>query len=137
MWTIPAADTKAERRHAVPLSPVAMALLGGVPRIGPFVFTTRGKHPIASFAKMKGRLDAYLKASEPGIQPWRLHDLRRTAAPHMVRPGAREEVVGRILNHAVKGLTARVYALHSYGPEKRQALEAWAAQSLSRPYIGP
>jgi hypothetical protein len=46
----------------------------------------------------------------------------------MVRLGEREEVVGRVLNHAVRGLTARVYALHSYGPEKRRALDSWAQE---------
>lgn len=46
----------------------------------------------------------------------------------MVRLGVREEVVGRVLNHAATGITARVYALHSYGPEKREAPEAWARE---------
>jgi integrase len=62
------------------------------------------------------------------LEPWRLHDLRRSAATHMVRLGIREEVVGRVLNHAATGITARVYALHSYAPEKREALNTWAAE---------
>jgi len=46
----------------------------------------------------------------------------------MVRLGITETIVGRILNHARQGVTAKVYALHSYAPEKRHALNAWAAE---------
>jgi integrase len=130
-WTIPAAATKSERLHAVPLSPLALATLERLPRIGEYVFTTDGRTHMTNFAKLKARLDAYVFASGVTLQPWRLHDLRRSAATHMVRLGIREEVVGRVLNHAATGITARVYALHSYGPEKRQALDSWA-QELER-----
>jgi integrase len=130
-WTIPAAATKSERLHAVPLSPLALATLERLPRIGEYVFTTDGRTHMTNFAKLKARLDAYVSASGVTLQPWRLHDLRRSAATHMVRLGIREEVVGRVLNHAATGITARVYALHSYGPEKRRALDSWA-QELER-----
>jgi hypothetical protein len=96
--------------------------------MGVFVFTTDGKTHISNYAKLKMRLDSYDAAAGEGLAPWRLHDLRRSAATHMVRLGVSVEVVGRVLNHAVRGLTARVYALHSYGPEKRQALDAWSAE---------
>jgi phosphoserine phosphatase len=48
----------------------------------------------------------------------------------MVRLGINEEVVGRVLNHAPKGVTAKVYALHTYAPEKRSALDRWAAELM-------
>lgn len=126
MWTIPAADTKGERRHFVPLSAAAVQTLKPLPRLGVHVFTTDGRTHMANYAKVKIRLDAYVAASGGRVAAWRLHDLRRSAATHMVRLGIREEVVGRVLNHAVKGVTARVYALHSYAPEKRQAMDIWA-----------
>jgi hypothetical protein len=44
----------------------------------------------------------------------------------MVRLGVPELVVGRVLNHAPQGVTAKTYALHSYEAEKREALAAWA-----------
>ena len=46
----------------------------------------------------------------------------------MVRLRVLEEVVGKVLNHASTGVTARVYALHRYEPEKRSALDRWAAE---------
>lgn len=127
-WTIPAALTKSERKHSVPLSPLAIATLEPLPRLGDHVFTTDGCTHMSNFAKLKARLDGYVTAAGATLEPWRLHDLRRSAATHMVRLSVREEVVGRVLNHAATGITARVYALHSYGPEKRDALEVWARE---------
>lgn len=83
---------------------------------------------MTNYAKLKSRLDGFITATCGAVDAWRLHDLRRSAATHMVRLGVREEVVGRVLNHAAKGVTSRVYALHTYGPEKRQALNAWAEE---------
>ncbi|MFN3727556.1 MAG: tyrosine-type recombinase/integrase [Allosphingosinicella sp.] len=127
-WTIPAADTKGDRRHYVPLSAVAVEILRALPRLGVHVFTTDGRSHMTNYAKLKARLDAFVAATGGAVEAWRLHDLRRSAATHMVRLGVREEVVGRVLNHAARGVTARVYALHTYGPEKRQAFEAWAEE---------
>jgi integrase len=126
IWIIPAALTKSERKHAVPLSPLAVATLKALPRLGDYIFTTDARTHMSNFAKLKVRLDSYVTAAGAPLEPWRLHDLRRSAATHMVRLGVREEVVSRVLNHAPTGITAKVYVLHSYGPEKREALEAWA-----------
>jgi hypothetical protein len=49
-------------------------------------------------------------------------------ATHLVRLGVTETIVGRVLNHAPQGVTARTYALHSYEPEKLSALTRWAAE---------
>jgi integrase len=127
-WTLSAAVTKSDRAHLVPLSKEAVKLIEGLPELGDYVFTTDGKTSISGFAKLKTRLDSFLTATGDELPAWTFHDLRRTAATHMVRLGVLEEVVGRVLNHAPKGVTARVYALHSYQPEKRRALERWAAE---------
>jgi len=129
-WLLKAADTKAGRAHLVPLSTPMVEMLKGLPRLGDcdFVFTTDGKSAIAGFSKIKSRLDRFIGANGDALKPWRLHDLRRTAATHMVRLRVLEEVVGKVLNHASTGVTARVYALHRYEPEKRSALDRWAAE---------
>jgi integrase len=127
-WIIPAAETKADRAQLVPLSPQAVAIIDALPDLGDYVFTTTGETPVSGFAKAKTRLDHYLGAKGQPLGAWRLHDLRRTAATHMVRLGVAETVVSRVLNHATQGVTAQVYALHSYAPEKRSALERWAAE---------
>jgi integrase len=127
-WTLEKADTKSDRKHLVPLPQPAVELLRALPRFGPYVFTTDGETHISGFAKGKSRLDAFIKASGGTLAAWTLHDLRRSASTHMVRLGVLEEVVGRVLNHAPKGVTAKVYALHTYVPEKRSALDRWAAE---------
>ena len=127
-WTLAASVTKSDRAHMVPLSPAVVAILESMPRLGEYAFTTTGDAPIGSFAQAKLRLDKWMASRGEAIEPWRFHDLRRTAATHMVRLGISETTVGRVLNHAAKGVTAQVYALHSYAPEKRHALEAWAAE---------
>jgi integrase len=126
-WVIPSDSAKSGRAHLVPLSAAAVRLLQSVPRLGEYVWTNDGKSPISGFAKLKQRLDGFLAASGGELQPWVLHDLRRTVATHMVRLGVTETIVGRVLNHAAQGVTAKVYALHSYAPEKRGALDCWAA----------
>lgn len=126
-WALSAADTKAHRAHVVPLSQAALDILDQLPRFGEFVFTTNGRTPVSGFSKAKAQLDAYIASKSDPLAPWRLHDLRRTAATHLVRLGVTETIVGRVLNHAPQGVTAQVYALHSYAAEKRHALELWAA----------
>lgn len=133
LWTIPAARAKNARAHAVPLSDLARAALAEAPRIaGPagFVFTTTGARPVSGFARAKARLDAAMaKRLDSDLAPWRLHDLRRTAASGMARAGARIEVVERVLNHASGSFAgvAGVYQRHEYRDEMRAALDAWAA----------
>jgi integrase len=59
------------------------------------------------------------------------HDLRRTAASAMAALGIDRVVVGKVLNHATvdrDSITGSVYDRHGYEPQKRQALERWAAK---------
>lgn len=65
------------------------------------------------------------------LKPWRLHDLRRTAASGMARLGAPPHVIGHALNHAPAaslGQIGAIYVRHDYEPETRQALAAWARE---------
>lgn len=55
------------------------------------------------------------------------HDLRRTAASQMTALGVSRLVVGKILNHSEREVTA-VYDRHSYDAEKREALAKWGAR---------
>lgn len=135
VWTIPAEANKAARVHVVPLGAAALAILNGAPKLGEFVWTDNGKAHISGFSKAKTRLDTFLSAKGGALVPWVFHDLRRTVATHMVRLGVPELVVGRVLNHAVTGVTGKVYARHAYVPEKRSALDKWEAD-LEREIAG-
>jgi integrase len=130
-WALKASETKSKRAHLVQLPPHDIEVLKAMQRFGPYVFSTDGKKHINGFGKLKQKVDAFVAADEgEPVASWRLHDLRRTAATHMVRLGILAEVVGRVLNHAPQGVTAKVYALHQYEPEKRSALDRWAAEVM-------
>lgn len=46
------------------------------------VYSTTGTTPVSGFSRAKGRIDARMKVLlADKFQPWRTHDLRRTAAP--------------------------------------------------------
>lgn len=128
-WTLTASHTKAKRAHLVPLPAAALAIIRDLPRIGDYVFGTTANTPMRGFAREKTQLDTWLESKGEGLaEAWRFHDLRRSAATHMVRLGIPELVVSRVLNHAVTGVTGKHYALHSYAAEKRHALDTWAAE---------
>jgi integrase len=127
-WIIPSGDTKSARAHLVPLSHAAITILRATPALGEYVWTNDGRSHVSGDSKAKSRLDGFVAASGEPLKPWRLHDIRRTVATHMVRLGVSETIVGRVLNHAPQGVTARTYALHSYAPEKRSSLDRWAAE---------
>jgi integrase len=132
VWTIPAARVKNSQEHSIPLSEPAAELLCKLPRIDGrpgFVFTTTGKSAVSGFSRAK-RLFDELAAADTGeaLPPWRLHDLRRTAASSMTALGIAPHVVDAVLNHksgAIKGVSA-VYMRYSYAAEKREALDKWA-----------
>jgi integrase len=130
LWTIPREKTKGDRVHEVPLSPLSVELLDGLPRKGPLLFTTAqtGNRPVSGFSKAKERLSARMEeiAGTP-IPPWRLHDLRRTAGTGMAASGVPVSTISRVLNHAEGGVT-KIYNRFGYAEEKRLALEAWAGR---------
>jgi integrase len=128
-WRLPAELTKTGRGHVVPLSPLALEILGSMEhKDAGFVFPSQrpgSKNAVTGFSKIKRRLD-----KQSRVTGWRYHDLRRTLATGMQRLGVRLEVTEAVLNH-VSGSRAGivgVYQRHEYGPEKRQALDAWGRE---------
>jgi integrase len=126
LWRLPPERMKTGQPHDVPLSNAAIAVLKDMRHIDDsrFVFTLNGTSPSAGFSTKKYQLDALLPAD---MSPWRLHDLRRTAASSMARIGINLPVIEKVLGHrsgTFKGVLA-VYQRHDFADEKRAALEAW------------
>ena len=130
MWIIPKERAKNKKGHAVPLVPAAVEIVDALPVIegeAKLLLTTTGETPISGFSKAKASLDAEMRAiavkeaAEHGlnpesvkIHPWRIHDLRRTAATGMAALGFPVHVVEAVLNHksgSIKGVAA-VYNRH-------------------------
>jgi integrase len=144
LWTIPKERTKNGEVHDVPLSASAQRVVSDAPKVAGkkgFIFTTTGDAAVSGYSKAKSRLDtgmlriARKLAEEQGddpdsvqIAPWRLHDLRRTAASGMARLGTPVHIIEAVLNHRnghISGVAA-IYNRYSYAAEKRRALDAWA-----------
>lgn len=129
---IPAARYKTKRAHVFPLSAPALALVEALPKwnSGDCLFsTTGGKRPVSGFSKAKLRLDELIakRGGQEGLvlmEPWTVHDIRRSVATHMARTGTPQEHIERVLGHVVAGV-AGTYNRYSYLDEKRAALEAW------------
>jgi integrase len=141
--------TENGEEHIIPLSNAAKKLIDALPRVecSKFVFTTTGETPISGWSRAKVNIDeimhAELKArsdaDKVGLTPWRVHDLRRTAATGMERLGIKQQVVEALLGHTAgsKAGVTGIYQLHTYEDEKLAALEKWAKHVTTLPAFGP
>jgi integrase len=150
LWVIPAtrmkgknAGKKQARPHAVPLTDEAIAILQGVPLVkrGTYVFsTTGGETAVWMGTKPKERLDRRMSRTLRALARVRGEDYRAVQLPHFVNHDVRrtvrsqlsrlkvaEEVREAVLAHARPGIK-KVYDVHDYLDEKREALELWAAR---------
>jgi len=128
IWTIPGEKAKNGQSHRVPLSDTALELLNEIKKLAGrsrWLFPSpAGDRPMTARAVNHAVLRVVDKLGVGNdVRP---HDLRRSAASHMTSIGITRFIVGRVLNHSERGVTA-VYDRHSYDREKRQALETWAA----------
>jgi integrase len=117
VWTIPATKAKNKRAHRVPLALPSVRVLEA------------RKPTEATGAVFPGlyhqRKDLRALGTIHG-DTYRWHDLRRTVASRLAALGYGEDLIGRVLNHAKRGVTATVYNQYAYDAEKRAALEHWA-----------
>jgi len=135
-WTIAADDREKGTVGKVALPQGVIEILEKQPRLAgnPHVFhgSRRGRRrskntltiPPAfnSWSQRKQELDDHL----PGMKPWTIHDLRRTARSLMSRAGVRPDIAERVLGHAIPGVEG-VYDRHQYDEEKADALRRLAA----------
>ncbi|MCC6176091.1 MAG: integrase arm-type DNA-binding domain-containing protein [Chloroflexi bacterium] len=118
VWTIPAEAAKNRRAHRVPLAGSALELLKARDEV-------RSKDETHVFPGLyHQRKDLRALGAVHG-DAYRWHDLRRTVVTRLAGLGFHEDTIGRVVNHAKRGITATVYNQHAYDSEKRTALEAW------------
>ena len=63
------------------------------------------------------------------MEPFTLHDLRRTARTHLASLGVQPHIAERCLNHKLPGIND-TYDTYDYLDERRAALELWERKLL-------
>ena len=135
LWVIPAARMKMAAAHAVPLTDEMTALLAKLPRFdrGDYLFSyTFGATPVNGFSKARSQLDEIMRAATGDMEPFVIHDIRRTVRTRLVgleiAQGVKvpPHVAELVIAHTKPGIH-KVYDLHSYNDEKRRALDLWSA----------
>jgi integrase len=135
---LPAARVKNHRAHDVPLTEPAMELLQAMPRgQDAFIFGT-SSIGFCAYNDSKIALDQRIAAArqaaglEP-MQPWVVHDVRRSCATHMAEIGIQPHIIEAVLNHVSghKAGVAGVYNKAAYEKEKRVALAMWAEHIMA------
>ena len=123
-------STFARKRCAcsIPLATRAAPRLIKTPKGKTSFSRPRAQLQFPASQRSKERIDARMQEIlGDKYQPWRTHDLRRTAASGMAALGFQPHVIERVLNQisgAQGGLTG-VYQRHEYREERKRAIMAW------------
>jgi integrase len=131
-WRLPEERSKNHRAHTLVLPQLALEIIAAVPRRTgrDHLFGVRGPRGFVAWTASKACLDARLNG---GVQPWRLHDLRRTVATRMADIGILPHTIEAALNHQSghKAGIAGVYNRSLYGREVKAALAQWSEHVLA------
>jgi integrase len=146
-WIIPGSRTKNGKEHLVHLSPMAWEIVDNLAKnapkmlegrfASPFVFPATDATYITGYSKAKTALDETIKEIfGDELEPWRVHDLRRTGATGLAMLKVSPHVIERVLNHITGSATAkvsgidaalvRVYQRFQYAKERKEALLKWS-----------
>jgi integrase len=118
IWELPGARSKNRKPIMLPLGPLAWSIIEKQPRLvgSGHVFGWRR----SGFSYAKAKLDALMLPKEP----WRTHDLRRTARSLLSRAKVPSDTAELCLGHLLPGAIRRTYDKHGYVDEKRAAFTA-------------
>jgi integrase len=134
-WTIPGSRTKNKKAHVLPITPMMQDIIEpiddeGQPRVPRVVgrdplFGERAEVGYTKWSHDKPALDERLGDA---VQPWTVHDLRRSTATKMADLGVQPHIIEQILNHQSghKGGVAGIYNRSSYKNEVRAAMLMWS-----------
>ena len=120
--TFPAAIMKNNREHTLPFGTLTDYLLMRTLPIKGYFFSPPGLagRPFSAWSKNKRWLDGLL----PDMDPWTLHDLRRTWSTNAARLDVAPHITDRVLSHVSGSLSpvARVYNRYKYEEAVRDAV---------------
>lgn len=127
VWHLP--DSKTSMAQDIPLSPVVVAWFRVAKEMAgasKFVFPARRLDKRNTHGHVgNDTLNVALARVKHGLEPFTVHDLRRTGRTLLSELGVEPHVAELCLNHKPRG-TERVYNRYSYFAERRVALTALA-----------
>lgn len=129
VWYLPAERTKTGSAIDIPLPGIATEWLRELERLA------CGSKWVLPARKMQERMLPHISEStlsvalakiKHGLDPFTIHDLRRTARTHLEALGVAPHIAERCLNHKIKGVEG-IYNRHDYFEERKAALNTWAS----------
>jgi len=123
-WQIPAENSKTGRPHIVYLSKQAGGLFRELKRLaGDSVWVMPGRSSLAKpFAH--NAMNQAMTSITFNIEPFTIHDLRRTGSTLLHEKGFPADVVEKALNHNIGGVRG-VYNRAEYAEQRRKMLQFW------------
>ncbi|WP_226804128.1 site-specific integrase [Amylibacter sp. SFDW26] len=123
--TLPSTLTKNKHTHTIPYGSLTFEPLEGLSKNSKSLFPSVSEKGTVfnGWGKSKARFDKELE----NVEPYTLHDLRRTFATVHAKIGTPIHVTEKLLNHVsgtISGVAA-VYNRHSYMDEMRTAVTAY------------
>ncbi|SMF96526.1 Integrase [Methylomagnum ishizawai] len=129
VWYLPAMRAKNEKDIRIPLPPLAVDMLRELHVLAcgsAFVFPRRGGVGRIDKPMAESTLNTALHSLPHGLEPFTVHDFRRTVRTQLAALNIPPHICERCLNHAIPGI-AGVYDRFDYFEERKAALGAWAA----------
>lgn len=129
-WRLTTSDTKTKAEIIIPLPRQAVELLRDIIRLsdGEYLFPARQYQDRRLPYIHENTLNVALskvKANMTDVEPFTIHDFRRTARTHLAALGIEPHIAERCLNHKIKGVEG-IYNRHDYFDERKTALQKLA-----------
>ena len=130
-WKLTTADTKTSAEIIIPLPKQAVEALRDLIRLSDgsdYLLPARQYQDRRLPHIHENTLNVALskvKPNMPGVEPFTIHDFRRTARTHLAALGVDSHIAESCLNHKIKGVEG-VYNRHDYFEERKGALQKLA-----------
>ena len=118
----PANVMKNKKSHSLPYGSLADGIFFLKKPVDGFLFSPSGMPgvPFSAWSKNKSKLNSLL----PPMEPWTLHDLRRTWSTNAAKLDIPPHITDRVLSHSAGSISeiARIYNRHKYEHETKEAM---------------
>jgi len=123
-WQIPAENSKTRQPHIVYLSKQATDLFRGLKGLaGDSVWVLPGRGSLSK-PFSHNAMNQAMGSITFAIDPFTIHDLRRTGSTLLHEKGFSSEVIEKALNHTIAGVRG-VYNRAGYSDQRREMLQFW------------